>query len=58
MRHDWIFDTLMDLEAYADRNGLPGLRRKVLEALVIAREEIGASRASDNRTQPAAGPPH
>jgi hypothetical protein len=40
MRHDWIFDTLSDLHAYASRNGLPALAQKVAETLVVARREI------------------
>ena len=48
MRHDWIFDVLADLHRYADRNGLPGLRAKVEEALIVARLETeGDADASD-----------
>ena len=44
MRHDWIFDVLTDLHAYACRNDLPGLARKVEAALDEARQEIAANR--------------
>ena len=39
MRHDWIFDVLADLHSYADQNGLPGLKAKVEETLLVARLE-------------------
>ena len=42
MRHDWIFDVLADLHSYADRNGLSGLKAKVEETLVVARQEAGS----------------
>lgn len=40
MRHDWIFDVLIDLRSYAQANGLPALAAKAEEALRIARAEI------------------
>ena len=43
MRHDWIFDVLADLCLYADHNGLPGLKAKVEETLIVARLEVGAA---------------
>jgi hypothetical protein len=43
MRHDWIFDVLSDLHAYALRNDLPELARKVEEALAVAEREIDAA---------------
>ena len=42
MRHDWIFDVLSDLKAYALKNNLPALAAKADEALVVARAEIEA----------------
>lgn len=42
MRHDWVFDVLSDLHAYATRNELSGLAAKVAEALEVARRELGA----------------
>ena len=41
MGHDWIFDVLLDLKAYALANGLTRLAAKVDEALQIAAEEVG-----------------
>lgn len=41
MRHDWIFDVLSDLQAYADRNALPELALKLEETLALARWEVG-----------------
>lgn len=43
MRHDWIFDVLSDLRAYALANNLPALAAKTEEALRTARIEIGAA---------------
>lgn len=42
MQHDWIFEVLGDLQAYAVRNGLPLLAAKADEALRVARVEISA----------------
>ena len=42
MRHDWIYDVLSDLKAYAAANRLPALAAKADEALVVARAEIAA----------------
>ncbi len=46
MRHEWIFDVLSDLRAYADKNGLNGLVAAVDEAMQVARAEVhdGADR--------------
>lgn len=33
MHHDWIFDVLADLHEYASQNDLPGVARKVEEAM-------------------------
>lgn len=40
MRHDWIFDVLTDLHAYACRNDLPGLAEKIEDALAEALREV------------------
>ncbi len=40
MRHDWIFDVLSDLKAYAQVHGLVALAVKADEALRVAREEL------------------
>lgn len=40
MRHDWVFDVLSDLHAYACRNDLPRLAEKVELALFEAKAEI------------------
>ncbi|WP_431300810.1 hypothetical protein [Tabrizicola sp. BL-A-41-H6] len=42
MRHDWIYDVLSDLKAYATANRLPALAAKADEALAVARAEIAA----------------
>jgi hypothetical protein len=42
MRHDWVFDVLSDLLAYATRNDLPRLAARVSEALDEARREVDA----------------
>ena len=55
MRHDWIFDVLSDLRAYAVANGLPGLAAKADEALVVARAEV--AQAGDDGAPPQDGLP-
>lgn len=40
MGHEWVFEVLADLAAYADQNGLNRLARKAEETLAVAREEI------------------
>lgn len=40
MRHDWIFDVLADLRAYADENDLPALAAQVTVTLRVADIEI------------------
>lgn len=40
MRHNWIFDVLSDLQAYAERNGLPDLARNLGSVLADARWEV------------------
>jgi hypothetical protein len=52
MRHDWIFDVLSDLLAYATQNDLPRLAAKVTEAISEARQEIGAADDTDEPPQP------
>lgn len=43
MRHDWVFDVLSDLLAYATKNDLPRLASKVSETIAEARSELAAS---------------
>lgn len=52
MRHDWVFDVLRDLKAYAQANGLSALALKADEALHIARAEIVAQPAPDSSADP------
>lgn len=47
MRHDWIFDVLSDLKAYALANGMVALAAKAEEALAVARAEV--ARSGDGR---------
>jgi hypothetical protein len=54
MRHDWIFDVLSDLLAYATRNDLPGIAARVSETLEEARRELAAG---DGRDEPPRSPP-
>lgn len=42
MSHDWIFDVLKDLRAYAEANDLPDLAAKAEECLEVAEAEIAA----------------
>ena len=40
MRHEWIYDVLSDLHAYASRNDLPALARKIEDAIQEMRREM------------------
>jgi hypothetical protein len=55
MRHDWVFDVLSDLLAYATQNGLPRLAAKVTESIDEARREIGAQ--GEGPDEPPQSPP-
>ncbi len=55
MSHDWIFDVLKDLRAYAEANGLPELAAKAEECLRVAKAEI---EAKGGQTPPRGQPPH
>jgi len=46
MRHDWIFDVLTDLKAYALANGMTALAIKADETLAVARDEVARSAAT------------
>lgn len=52
MRHDWVFDVLSDLLAYATQNGLPRLAAKVSETIDEARREIGPTEIGPTETGP------
>ena len=55
MRHDWVFDVLSDLLAYATQNGLPRLAAKVSETIDEARREIGPT--ENGPDEPPQAPP-
>jgi len=40
MRHDWIFDVLADLRAYAEENNLPALAAQITATLRVADTEV------------------
>ena len=46
MRHDWIFDVLSDLQAYATAERLARLAAKVEETLDVARQRDCGRRAA------------
>jgi hypothetical protein len=52
MRHDWIFDVLADLRAYANENDLPALAEQVAAALRIAESEIAHEALTRVRLSP------
>lgn len=43
MRHDWVFEVLKDLIAYAAKNDLPALAARVQATLAVAEVEIAAA---------------
>ncbi len=58
MRHDWVFDVLSDLLAYATQNGLPRLAAKVSESIAEAQSEIATQSGGPEeppQTPPSAG---
>ncbi len=40
MPHEWIFEVLTDMKAYAEKHGLVALSAKIDETLDVARAEI------------------
>lgn len=52
MSHEWIFDVLADLRAYADRNDLPEIAAKTDELLGVARDEIAGRALSQDGDTP------
>lgn len=53
MRHDWIFDVLADLRAYAEENNLPALAAQVTATLRVA--DIEVAEQAFARLAPSAG---
>lgn len=45
MKHEWMIDVLVDLNAYAERNALHGLRLQLADSIAAARREIGRESA-------------
>ena len=54
MRHDWVFDVLSDLLAYATQNNLPRLAARVAAAITEAQAEIATV---DGPDEPPQSPP-
>lgn len=47
MEHDWLFEVLADMKAYAERHGMAQLSEKITEAEEVARSEVARSDPSD-----------
>jgi soluble cytochrome b562 len=48
MGHDWLFEVLADMKAYAERHGMSALAAKIDETEAVARADVAASaRESD-----------
>ena len=43
MGHDWLFEVLADMKAYAERHGMSRLVAKIAETEEVARREIAAA---------------
>ena len=52
MGHDWLFEVLADMKAYADRHGMAELSSKITEAEEVARREVARSDPSDDSVSP------
>ena len=48
MGHDWLFEVLADMKAYADRHGMAELSGKITEAEEVARREVGRTDPPDD----------
>ena len=57
MRHDWIFEVLRDLKAYAQANGLPALAQKADEAMRVAQAELAIATLAEILPDVEAGVP-
>jgi hypothetical protein len=43
MGHDWLFEVLADMKAYAERHGMSALAAKIAETEEVARADVAAS---------------
>ena len=43
MGHDWLFEVLDDMRAYAERHGMSALAVKIEETREVARAEVDAA---------------
>ena len=43
MGHDWLFEVLDDMKAYAERHGMSALAAKIEETRKVARTEVDAA---------------
>lgn len=52
MQHDWIIGVLMDLQTYAERNGLPQTAAQAEETMRVVRRELDALTGPDQPPLP------
>lgn len=54
MGHDWLFEVLADMKAYAERHGMTALAVKLDETTEVARHEVASERGdpSDDAAHP------
>lgn len=50
MGHDWLFEVLADIKAYAEKHGMSALANQIAEAEATARKEVEAAPPSDENT--------
>ncbi|MGY6411122.1 MAG: hypothetical protein ACXIUV_08885 [Alkalilacustris sp.] len=55
MGHDWLFEVLADMKAYAERHGMADLSNKITEAEEVARREV--ARTDDSSGDPVSSKP-
>ncbi len=48
MGHDWLFEVLADMKAYAERHGMAELSSKITEAEEVARREVARTDPPDD----------
>jgi soluble cytochrome b562 len=52
MGHDWLFEVIADMKAYAQKHGMSALAAKLDETEAVARDDVAAARSEADRSLP------
>lgn len=52
MGHDWMFEVLADMKAYAERHGMSALAAKIAETEEVARADVAAAAQESDGSVP------